>query len=344
MRQYAESGIGLRGRYKNDLFFRTILNLSALSIGFASTCLFAFLVSTRLPHYSAFAFAALLIGAVGCTLLFAAIALKPVREILYYQKLFISNIAHELRTPLSTIKTSTEVALLDDTLPESTLEVHSEVLRELERISDIINNLLSLNALTRPERIEFSKIDLGPLLDQVADHLSDFAKEREVYLTLEKHKSRIVWGNATALEQIMTNIIKNAISYTPQGRGITVVVSVKPDHRGTIVFSVADRGIGIAPKDLAHIFDPFYRVDTSRDRTVLKTGSGLGLTIASELVRVHRGKITIKSVANQGTTVLVHFPSKPARYTIAPSPAEAQEQRENEITMDFSQYKKGGYF
>lgn len=299
----------MQEKYRTDLFSRTTINIGLLLAAFVLACLGAFALSLWLQSAAWYIFLGILAVVIIFTVLLARILLRPVRDTLHYQKLFISNVAHELRTPLSTIKTSTEVALLDDKLPQSQRRVHIDVVNELDRISEIINNLLSLNTLTRPERIEFQNVDLGDLLDIVVRHLSPLARERGVELVIKKDNFRMVWGNPVALEQVMTNIIKNAISYTPKGSGGAVTVSVKPDYHGAIVFAVTDTGIGISQEDLFHIFEPFYRADTSRVRNIHKTGSGLGLTIVNEIVRIHHGRINIQSTPRKGTTVLVALPS-----------------------------------
>jgi signal transduction histidine kinase len=242
-------------------------------------------------------------------ILLARFTLKPARETLRYQKLFISNIAHELRTPLSTIKTSSEVAMFDPSLSSSTRKNFTEILGELDRISQIINNLLSLNTLTRPERMQFKDVDLGNIVETVVRRHQSLANERDIKMIIKTDAHRKVWGNDSALEQVATNLVKNALSYTPKGTGGVVTVSVRPDYHGMIVLSVSDNGIGIAQEDLFHIFEPFYRADTSRVRRVRKTGSGLGLTIVNEIVRVHHGRINIQSALRKGTTVSVSLPS-----------------------------------
>jgi len=264
--------------------------------------------------------------------LFARFMLWPTRNALYYQKLFISNVAHELRTPLSVIKTSTEVALLDEELPQPMQETLGEIVLELDRISEIINNLLSLDSMTRPERMQLGNVELGPLIDAALERLRLLAREREVTVVVEKDIFGVVWGNATALEQVITNLIKNAINYTQRGAG-KVTISIHPNYRGFVVFSVADNGIGISQKDLVHVFEPFYRADTSRVRGVGPGGSGLGLTIVNEIVRAHHGKIHIQSARNQGTTVSVSFP-----IGIPKDGAETPEHTsgQHEISLDFS--------
>ena len=127
------------------------------------------------------------------------------------------------------------------------------------------------------------------------------------------------------------NILKNAIIYSPRGSRIVVTVEpVYPDH---IEFSVQDFGVGIARKDLFRIFEPYYRADPSRKRE--GGGSGLGLTIVSELVKLHNGKITVRSAEQRGTIVTVLLP---AGRSSLDAKGDAQRGRENadEVTVDFS--------
>lgn len=219
----------------------------------------------------------------------------------------MSNVAHELRTPLSTIKTSSEVALLDGNLPAPLKQTFREIVEELNRISEIINNLLSLNTLTRPERMQFSSVDIAPLAETASRRYKLLARERGIKVILRQEPGALVWGNPTALEQVMLNLVKNALSFTPENAGGVVTVTVRPDG-DMVLFSVADTGIGISQDDLFHIFEPFYRVDTSRVRKIKKSGSGLGLTIVNEMVRAHHGRIHIESHKRKGTTVSVYLP------------------------------------
>lgn len=228
------------------------------------------------------------------------------REIYTSQKRFISDVAHELRTPLSIIKTSAEVALIDTGLPKDARESFKEILGELERISGIIDNLLSLNTLTRPEQMHFKNLDLIPLAEATVARHKLLARERGIRIRLYAKPGSISWANSIAVEQIMTNIIKNALLYTPAGTSGVVSVRLGP-HDGRILFEVEDRGVGISQEDLAHIFEPFYRADTSRTHLKTKTGSGLGLTIVQEMVKAMQGEITIQSRKRHGTTVSVYL-------------------------------------
>lgn len=308
------------------------MGVFTLLVGFAAACLILFSILT-INHASIWlALLAMLATGGVFGFLFFRFMLLPTRNTLHYQKLFISNVAHELRTPLSTIKTSTEVALLDDTLRAPVAKTFSEIAHELDRISEIINNLLSLNTLTRPERMRFSAIDMSTLVETVVKRHFSLAHERKITLTHTRDGATLVWGNEVALEQVITNLLKNAIIYTQKNGNGSVNISLHPDYQGSVVFSVADNGIGIAQHDLAHVFEPFYRADTSRVRSVKSTGSGLGLAIVNEIVRAHHGKIHIESARNQGTTVSVLLPAGLTK----PISSEIVVGNRNHVSMDFS--------
>jgi two-component system phosphate regulon sensor histidine kinase PhoR len=232
------------------------------------------------------------------------VTLTPARNALAAQKRFIGDIAHELRTPLSVMKTNSEVALLDEDLDPSIRKLLLSDIEELNRASEIINNLLSLNNLVRPKDMTFANIDLDKVIDSTVKKMRQMANRKELTLVVKKKGAFTVWGNQTALEQILVNLIRNAISYTPEGGRITI--SVESDYFKNTLLSVEDTGVGIAQKDLLHIFEPFYRAEASRSRH--SGSSGLGLTIVSELVKIHSAKITIKSLVGKGTTAIVIFP------------------------------------
>lgn len=270
---------------------------------------------------------------VATTILFgyiiARITLAPARNSLAAQKQFIGNIAHELRTPLSVIKTNIEVALLDDDITAELKQTLESNIDELDRISEIINNLLSLSALIRPERVEFAAVDLSEIATGIVEKYSQLAKRNEQNITIRKSPQSLVWGSATALEQVVGNLLKNAIMYTPRSGQITITIA--PTATNHVEFIIQDTGIGIARKDLFRIFEPFYRSEQSRNRS--QGGSGLGLAIVSELVKMHSGKIIIRSAVGRGTSVVVQLPS--ARRNISVGGQERQEGL-NEIAVDFS--------
>ncbi len=351
-------------KYKHDLFFRTELNVIVLQIVF--TLLILVLVSVGFSILYDDVSTNLLLGimtsiasgatttssfivdnleylkdrnflfvAAGIALVTAVfgylltrLTLAPTRNALESQKQFIGNVAHELRTPLSIIKTNTEVTLFDETLPKDTRETLESTVEELDRISDIINNLLSLNVLVRPEKVPFMNVDMGEIVDRVTSHLDELISRKGIILTIEKNEYCTVWGNATALEQIVMNIVKNACNYTPSGGNVCIAVA--PDYRGHLTLLVEDSGIGIEEKDLVRIFEPFYRADSSRTRG--SGGSGLGLAIVRELVKMHHGSIVIKSAPGKGTSVTVTLPCGKDQAK------KKDETTSGQVEVDFSKY------
>lgn len=259
--------------------------------------------------------------------LLTRVALSPTRNALSSQKQFIGNIAHELRTPLSIIKTNTEVTLLGEAVSAETRKTLESTVEELDRLSDIINNLLSLSASVRPERIEFKPIDIGNVINDVVRKLDGLAKLRNLDVRTKVTSGCYVLGNYSALEQILTNVTKNAINYT--ARGGNVEITAEQIGASHVEIIVTDSGAGISRQDLFHIFEPFYRAEPSRNRS--KGGSGLGLAIVSELVRLHHGKITVRSAVGRGTTVLVSLP-------LAAPPVDASLRKSffDEVAVDYS--------
>lgn len=250
-------------------------------------------------------------GLVALTALFSFLmtrfALRPTKHSLQFQKRFIGNVAHEIRTPMAIIKTNTEVALMDPTLPKDTREVFEETITELNRMSETINNLLTFDNLVRPGSMKMESVDMKALVEKVAERHEELADSRGVRLVV-RTEDACVNGNAVALEQVFTNLVKNAINYTKKDEGKTVTVEVGHDLSNRVVVTVTDEGIGIAQKDLYHIFEPFYRADTSRARGIGTGSSGLGLAIVNEIVRLHHGSISIRSALNQGSTFKVILP------------------------------------
>jgi signal transduction histidine kinase len=146
---------------------------------------------------------------------------------------------------------------------------------------------------------------LAQLSREVVKKYERLAEVSEHSLTVHTGNAAWITGNSTALTQVIGNLLKNAINYTPPKGAITLAVSATPFDE--IELYVRDTGIGIARKDLDRIFEPFYRAEQSRTRS--KGGSGLGLSITAEMVKIHGGRISIRSTPGRGTTVTVHFPA-----------------------------------
>ncbi len=279
-----------------------------------------------------YAIVVILIVTATFTYIIARIALAPTRNALESQKQFIGNVAHELRTPLAVSKTNLEVALMTP-VEKGLRQTLEGTIEELDRISEIINNLLSLSASIRPERIEFSDVDLGSVARSAIQKIKNFADSKHLELQVRMSERRVVWGNAVALEQIVMNILKNAFAHTqPGGR---VLVTIEPVYPNFMELTVQDSGVGIGRKDLFRIFEPYYRGDPSRKRG--DGGSGLGLTIVSELIKLHNGRISVRSAEGRGTTVVVLLPAGKVPLGIGEkSSRERGRSDTSEIAVDFS--------
>ncbi|MES2995029.1 MAG: HAMP domain-containing sensor histidine kinase [Patescibacteria group bacterium] len=369
LKQFAAWATGLTDKYRFNPFVRTAVHITLLQIALAAVMIGIFTwgvdyaqdrtITSISEHLSsviasgtttvsslpdsiaevrenAYSLIAVLIIALNGLFgyFMARFALRPTRQSLRAQKQFIGNIAHEVRTPLAIIKTNTEVALFDPKLDPVVKQTFEDTLIELDRISEIINNLLTFDTLARPRRMEFEPIDIRTIAETVLRRHLALAKERGIQLAMDSGRPAFVEGNQTALEQVLTNLVKNAINYTPQHKGGLVRVLVEPDPSGSTVVTVADTGIGIDQKDLFHIFEPFYRGDTSRARGVGSGTSGLGLAIVNEIVRMHKGSISIRSAVGRGTAVKITFP--PASGNDFKNPLTGEQAGMHEVSLDFS--------
>lgn len=291
--------------------------IALLTIGFAASLLLMDEVRA-----STLASLMLLYAIIG--LLILRVALRPAQNALDKEKQFVGNVAHEIRTPLAVIRTNAEVALLSHTLPDEMRTMLQSSVEELDRISAIINNLLSLSATRQHERIEFSSVDFGHVVEAALNRLEGLARARNLNVTLRRGGHTQVWGNTTALDHIVSHIVKNAIMNT--ARHGSVAISVEERASG-VECTVQDSGIGIARTDLFRIFEPFYRADVSRTRS--SGGSGLGLAIVSELVKLHRGRIGVRSALGRGTTVTVIIPAHVSGDTVRRNTSD-------EVSIDYT--------
>jgi signal transduction histidine kinase len=261
-------------------------------------------------------------------------ALRPTRKALTSQKRFIGDIAHELRTPLAVIKTSTEVALFDPNVTPDTRSLLESTLVEIDRVSEIIHNLLSMNSFASPQAFTVEPVSLPTLIESVVERHQKLANSRGIALSVDAASVPPAEGNAVALEQVITNLVKNAITYTPANQGGKVIIMLRSEYKRDVL-SVTDTGTGISRKDLQHLFEPFYRGDTSRARGVGSGTSGLGLAIVNEIVRMHHGSIRVQSALGQGSTFTIMLPQSENGENTETS-VEDEEHDVNEVSFDFS--------
>lgn len=222
---------------------------------------------------------------------------------------FIANVSHELRTPLTNVKSYTET-LIDAAgeLPaETTVKFLSVIAGETDRMTRIVKDLLTLSKLDCGKMdLHFQRFSMQHMLESVYNAMALEAGNNGLELTLSvQGRMPDMNGDRERLEQVVINILSNAVKYTPSGGHIELSAVRRDDSH--IMIQVKDNGMGIPKADIPRLFERFYRVDKARSRA--KGGSGLGLAIAKEMVEAHRGTIYLESQPEMGTTVTVILPT-----------------------------------
>jgi two-component system, OmpR family, sensor kinase len=220
------------------------------------------------------------------------------------QQRFIADASHELRTPLTILQGEIEVALRrerDSATYRATLE---SCLEEIQRLTRLTSNLLVLaRADTAQTAGAHQRVDLGTLCREVCERMAPLAAAKPINLNVDAIDTVEVEGDPSGLEQIVSNLVQNAIRYSPPGE--QVVVSASRQARDAVL-TVTDTGPGIAADHLPRLFDRFYRIDASRAQAA--GGAGLGLSIVKALVEAHHGRIELSSELGKGTRFTVWFP------------------------------------
>lgn len=217
----------------------------------------------------------------------------------------IGDVAHELRTPLTAIKGSME-GLVDGILPAAP-ETFEQVAAEAERLNRLVDDLQELSRVeSGAVALDLAPVSLPELAETTRKRLSAPYAAKGVSLTLDLPAALPpVRADTDRLLQVLTNLLNNALQYTPSGGGVTLSAEVRSRE---VLVRVMDSGIGISPEHLPHIFDRFYRVDKSRSRQA-GGGSGIGLTICKHLVEAHGGRIRAESPGEgQGSTFIFTLP------------------------------------
>jgi two-component system, OmpR family, sensor kinase len=223
------------------------------------------------------------------------------------QARFTADASHELRTPLSLVLSQAELALMKERSPEEYREALRAVERAALRMKSVVEGLLTL-ARADAKQLALAKepVALAALVEETAGLLGPLAAQRKVAVTVHAQPAGVE-GDRERLRDAVSNLLSNAIRYTPEGGRVDVALAAEGREA---VLSVADTGIGIPEKDRPHIFERFYRVDQARARD--KGGSGLGLAITKWVIEAHGGTISFASREGQGTTFTIKLPLAPA--------------------------------
>ena len=225
------------------------------------------------------------------------------------RKEFVSNVSHELKTPLTSIKTYAETLLEqgeDDLDEESKVRFLNVILSEANRMSRLVADLLQLTKFDY-KNVAWNKInfDIAELTKQICEkHKIQAEKKNQILECYVTSNVPEVYGDRDGIERVITNILINSVKYTPEGGNIKVYIGAVHDDA---YIKIIDNGIGIPEKDLPRVFERFYRVDKARSREM--GGTGLGLPIAKEIIEANNGSIDIKSELNKGTEVIIKIPA-----------------------------------
>ncbi len=267
-----------------------------------------------------------MIGAVGAIgWLLSGLAMRPVYDSYQRLKQFTADASHELRSPIAVIQTNVQVALADPDPDPQSQQQHLQVVERLtRRLGKLVDDLLFL---ARQDsgivQLQWEAIALDGLLTEILEEQHAVAAEKAIAITLTAiapdapdptrppaDSWATLQGDRDQLARLFTNIIDNAVHYTPPGGSIALTLQRGGRlGSGTLQVTVTDTGIGIPAEAIPQLFERFFRVDPAR-RSSAKGGSGLGLAIAAAIVQSHHGQIQITSPEAQGTTVQITLPQK----------------------------------
>jgi heavy metal sensor kinase len=219
-------------------------------------------------------------------------------------KRFVADASHELRTPLTVLSGELEGLAQDRELPAEVRERMGSLLEEVDRLVKIVERLFALSRLDAGEaQSEWVRFDLAQLATSTSEQMALLAEDRRIAVTRIAATAVLVEGDRARLKQVVVNLLDNAIKYTPAGGALQIRVRAAG---GRAVLEVSDTGVGIAPDDVSHVFDRFFRTDKTRSR--FPDGAGLGLAIVKSICHAHQGDVEVESALGKGSCFRVLLP------------------------------------
>jgi two-component system sensor histidine kinase SenX3 len=217
---------------------------------------------------------------------------------------FVANISHELKTPIGALSILSEAVLGAADDPDAIVRFATRMQAESKRLSDLVQEIINLSRLQDDDPLKNAKvIDLNEVMLSAIDQSELNASARNIELVYNDLDTARIKGDPGQVTMAISNLIENAINYSPEGTRVAVALKV---NDGLAEVSVTDQGIGIPEKDLERIFERFYRVDPARSRAT--GGTGLGLSIVKHVATNHGGDVSVWSVENAGSTFTIRFP------------------------------------
>ncbi|HEU5041298.1 MAG TPA: ATP-binding protein [Gemmatimonadales bacterium] len=237
---------------------------------------------------------------------------------------FTADASHELKTPLMVLRAGVERALVHPGIPGEILQSLDETLAQINQMSEMVENLLTLARADEgraPLAVEES--DLRDLVADIAETAGMLGESAGISVTsdIPRHEVRLA-VDRHRIREMLLNLVTNAIKYTPQGGTVSLRLA---EEEGAVTMAVRDSGIGIAPGDLPHIFERFWRADPARSRTGDRPGTGLGLAITKWIAEAHGGTITVQSRPGRGTVFVVRLPKDAGEAKLAADASQAVE-------------------
>lgn len=233
---------------------------------------------------------------------------------------FVTNISHELKTPIGAIGLLSEAVEKASDDPEMVIRFATRMQRESARLTELVQQIITLSRLQSDDPLREAKaVDVSAVVRRAVDRLAATAKARKVALTVADREPGEVMGDGSQLTDAIANLIGNAIAYSHEGARVAVTCARRTDGDDEVIeIAVTDNGIGIAEDDMARIFDRFYRVDPDRSRA--SGGTGLGLSIVKLVAEAHGGTVSVWSKVGSGSTFTFRLPAWiPADISILPN-------------------------
>ncbi len=230
--------------------------------------------------------------------------IERLEEAFHHISRFSADASHELRTPLTIMRGELEAAVQNSKIDPEAREALGTVLEETVRLSKIVDQLLAMSRLDAGEAfLEMSRFDFSELVRTTVEYMRLLADEKKLSLKVEAMEAVYVEGDQSRLQQVVVNLLDNAIKYTPEGGSVSVNVRAETDKA---VLAVTDTGIGISEEGQAHIFERFYRTDKARSRQM--GGTGLGLSIVKSIGAAHGGRVSVQSAEGNGSSFRFEIP------------------------------------
>ncbi len=217
---------------------------------------------------------------------------------------FITNISHELKTPIQALTLNSDALLEVKNEPEKVILFANKIKTQANRLNDLVQEIINLSKLQDSDPLDMAaQVDITNVINEAVDQCEALAQARNVLIDIGDVKNAVVTGNREQLVMAVHNLVENAINYSPEKTRVTISTKLESQ---IIEILVKDQGIGIADENLDRIFERFYRVDPARSRAT--GGTGLGLSIVKHVVKNHGGDVKVWSAPGVGSTFAIRLP------------------------------------